>query len=110
MTVPVQVTFRDMAHSDAVAAHVERRFEKLGHFSDRIVSCHVVVEEPHRHHTHGKRFAAKIDLQVPGKEIVITKLLEESKENMHAAIDDAFDSCERVLEAHVRKQRERRRV
>ena len=100
-----QITFRDMDSSDAVTSHVERRAQKLEHLFDRVVDCHVVVEEPHRHHAKGKKFHVRINLHVPGKELVISKNQEDAKEDMHAAIDDAFNDAERVLEDYARKAR-----
>jgi len=103
MTVPVQVTFRDMSPSDAVTAHVERRASKLSTFSDRIVRCHVVVEAPHhRHHRRGQRYHVRIDLHVPHKELVVSRNPDEAKEDLHVAIDDAFGDAERILEEHER--------
>ncbi len=102
MAVPVQVTFRDIPPSEALTAHVEKRASKLETFSDRLMRCHVVLEAPHRHHRHGKRYHVRIDLHVPGKELVASKNLEEMKEDLHAAIDDAFSDAERVLEEHER--------
>jgi ribosomal subunit interface protein len=103
MAAPVQITFRDIPPSAAIAAHVERRAEKLETFFDRMVKCHVVVEEPHRHKRQGKKYQVEIDMQVPGKELVISRNPEDSKEDIHAAIDNAFDDAERVLEDYVRQ-------
>jgi ribosomal subunit interface protein len=103
MTVPVQVTFRDIPHSDAVASHVSRRAAKLETFHDRITKCHVVVEAPHRHHKHGKRYHVRIDMHVPGKELVVSKNLDDNKEDLHAAVDDAFGDAERVLEDYAKE-------
>lgn len=103
MAAPVQVTFRDIPHSDAVASHVERRAAKLETFFDRIVRCHVVVEAPHRRHLRGKRYHVRIDLHVPGRELVVSRNLEEMKEDLHAAVDDAFGDAERVLEDYARQ-------
>lgn len=103
MAVPVQITFRDIPPSAAVAAHVERRAEKLETFFDRMSKCHVVVEEPHRHKRQGKKFQVEIDMHVPGKELVISRNPEDSKENLHATIDIAFDDAERVLEEYARQ-------
>lgn len=102
MESPVQVTFRDMSPSPSVVAHVEKRAAKLETFFNRIVKCHVVVEAPYRHSAKGPRFHVRIDLHVPGKELVVSKNPEESKEDAHAAIDDAFGDAERVLEDHSR--------
>ena len=102
MQSPVQVTFRDISPSPALSAHVEKRAAKLDTFFDRIVKCHVVVEIPHRHSKHGKKFHVRIDLHVPGKELVVSKNPDEAMEDIHAAIDDAFADAERVLEEHAR--------
>jgi len=96
----VQLTFRDIPHSDSVAAHVERRAQKLETFFDRMTRCHVVVEAPHRHSRHGKRYHVRIDMHVPGRELVVSRNLDDSKEDMHAAVDDAFADAERVLESY----------
>ncbi|MFO0743126.1 MAG: HPF/RaiA family ribosome-associated protein [Labilithrix sp.] len=100
-----QITFRDMESSEAVTSHVERRAQKLELLFDRVVDCHVVLEEPHRHHAKGKKFHVRINLHVPGKELVISKNPDAAKEDLHAAIDDAFTDAERVLEDHARKTR-----
>jgi ribosomal subunit interface protein len=98
----VQLTFRDIPHSDSVAAHVERRAQKLETFFERMTRSHVVVEAPHRHSRHGQRYHVRIDMHVPGKLLVVSRNLEDAKEDMHAAVDDAFDDAERVLEEHAR--------
>jgi ribosomal subunit interface protein len=102
MQSPVQVTFRDIPPSDALFAHVEKRAAKLDTFFDRIHTCHVVVEAPHRHRTKGKKFHCRIDIHLPGKELVVSKSPEEAKEDAHVAIDDAFADAERALEAFAR--------
>ena len=97
MQSPVQITFRDIKPSNAVSAHVEKRAAKLDMFFDRITSCHVVVEAPNRSHKHGPGYHVRIDLHVPGKELVVTKNPDERREELHAAIDDVFGDAERVL-------------
>jgi ribosomal subunit interface protein len=107
MQLPLQVTFRDMPHSDAVQAHVERRAAKLDTFFDRIMSCRVVVEAPHRSHQHGKRYNVRIDVTVPGNELVIARNPPDNlkHEDMHAVIDDAFDDAERVIDEYAKRLR-----
>lgn len=105
MPVPVQLTFRDIPPSASVTAHVERRTAKLETFFDRIVRCHVVVEQPHRHHKQGQRYHVRIDVSVPGNLLVVTRNPEDAKEDLHAAVDDAFGDAERVLEDYARQLR-----
>lgn len=96
-----------MGHSDAVELHLRRRAAKLTTFFERIVSCRVAVEAPHRSHRHGKRYRVRVDLTVPGNELVISRNPPENlqHEDLHATIDSAFDDAERVLEEYARKLR-----
>src|SRR4051794_1989224 len=99
MILPLQITFRDIDHSDAIDAHVRRRASKLDTFFDRITSCRVVVENPHRHHHQGRDYRVRIDLTVPGAELVSARDPAQNlnHKDVHAAVDDAFDDAERVL-------------
>ncbi len=105
MQSPVQVTFRDMPPSTTISEHVEKRATKLENFFDRIVKCHVVVEAPHRHGNQGRRYHVRIDLHVPGKELVVSRTPDDSKDDLYAVVDDAFGDAERVLEEYARQLR-----
>ena len=72
MILPVQTTFRNMDASEAIAARVQDEADKLERCFDRITSCRVIVEAPHRHHRRGDPFHVRIELWVPGKELVVT--------------------------------------
>jgi len=100
-----------MGHSDSVETHVARRASKLGHIFDRIVACRVMVEAPHRHHQHGKRYHCRIDLTVPRGELVVGKNPPANlqQEDLHAAIDEAFEDAERLLRDFAGRLRERRK-
>lgn len=103
MAAAVQITFRDMESSPAVSHHVHRRAEKLDTFFDRITSCHVVVEEPHRRKRQGQKFHVEIDMHVPGRELVISRNPDDAQQDLHVAIDLAFDDAERILEDYARQ-------
>lgn len=107
MQLPVQVTFRDIAHSDAIDAYVRDRIAKLETFSGRITGCRVVIESPHRHQQTGRHYRVRVDLTVPGGEVVVSHAPDENttNEDAYAAIDEAFDRLGRRLEDHVRRQR-----
>ncbi|MGA9165610.1 MAG: HPF/RaiA family ribosome-associated protein, partial [Thiobacillus sp.] len=61
MKTPLQITFRDIEHSDALEAHIREKAEKLETFFEPIMSCRVVVEMPHQHKQQGKFFSVRID-------------------------------------------------
>jgi ribosome-associated translation inhibitor RaiA len=69
----MQVTFRRMNHSPQVEGWIREEAEKLETFYDRILGCRVAIEMPHRHHLKGKRPHVRIDLNVPGREIVVKR-------------------------------------
>jgi ribosomal subunit interface protein len=111
MQVPLQLTSRGMTQSEALAAHVRLRAEKLEHLFDRIVSCHVVVELADRHHRHGDRFHVSINLGLPGQEIIVRRAPSDDggPDTAYAAVDGAFDDAERELGDWVKHQRTQRR-
>lgn len=107
MQVPLQLTVRSMEPSDALAAHVRLRAEKLQHHFDRIVSCHVVVELAGHHHRHGDRYHVSINLGLPGCEVLVNNTPSDAHplETVTGAVDRAFDEAERQLEDWVRRER-----
>jgi cold shock CspA family protein/ribosome-associated translation inhibitor RaiA len=130
MEIPLQITFRNMAPSEAVESAIRDKAFKLDSFYDRILSCRIVVEAPHRRHRKGKAYQVRIDLSVPGTELVVNrapkllktaKLLpsersekelveahEPSRQAVHAdiyvAIRDAFNAAGRKLQDFARRQ------
>lgn len=102
MKLPLQIVMRDIPHSDAVEADIRSRVEKLDQFYPDIMSCRVVVEIPGKHRHQGKQFVVRIDLTVPGSEIVINR---ERDEDIYVVLRDAFDAAKRKLEDYARKQR-----
>lgn len=92
--------------------HVRRRARKLGTFYRRIVGCHVVVGAPHRRRLQGKRYHVRVDITVPGQELVIGRNppADPKHEDMHAAVDEAFDSAERAIHDYAGKLHREDRV
>jgi len=102
MLLPLQISMHGIDHSDALYNSIREKAEKLDHYYDRIMSCRVVLELAGRHKHHGKQFSARIDLKVPGGEIVVTR---EHDEDLQIALREAFHAARRRLEDYARKQR-----
>lgn len=102
MQVPLQITIRDVEHSEALETHIRDKASKLDEFFKHIMSCRVVVEVPHKHHQQGKQFNVRIDIGVPGGEIVVNR---DHAEDVYVALRDAFDAAKRRLEDYARKIR-----
>jgi hypothetical protein len=121
MTLPLQITFRNMKHSADVETWIRAEAEKLETFYHRITGCHVTVELPHRHHRKGKPVHIRVELVLPGKEIVIKRepvvvrrsaLLGQAApraKSPHAdlqlVIHEAFKAAGRRVQDFARRQR-----
>lgn len=102
MQLPLQVTLRDISPSAAVEDYIRERAAKLDAFYEKIMSCRVVVEAPVRHHRKGGPYKVRIDLTVPGDELVVNR---QSDDDLYVAIREAFDAARRRLEDYARRQR-----
>ena len=103
MTIPVQITFRHMESSAAVETRVRELTDHLGNFSDRIQGCRVVVDSPHRHQHQGKVFNVKVQLALPGEDVVVDmeRPQRDGHEDVYVVIRDAFDAARRQLQARM---------
>jgi ribosomal subunit interface protein len=102
MKTPLQITFRDVEQSDTLEAHIREKAEKLETFFEPIMSCRVVLEVPHQHKHQGRVFKVRIDIGVPGSEIVVNR---EANEDVYVALRDAFDAAKRQLDDYSRRLR-----
>lgn len=107
MQAPLQITFRGLPHSDAVEAKIQEKVDKLQRYYPHIKHCQVIVEAQHHQHHQGNLYDVKIELSVPDKEIVVSKLkhADHAHEDMYVAIRDAFDAAKRQLEDYARIRR-----
>jgi len=94
MPVLLQVTLRDMPHSDAVEAVIRRKVAGLERVYARITAVRATVEAPHHHHLQGNLFTVKLDVTLPGGEIVVNR---EHAEDVYVALRDAFQAARRQL-------------
>lgn len=124
MQLPLQISFRNMDSSAAVETRIREEAAKLDTFYDRIMSCRVVVEMPRHHLQRGKVFNIRIDMTVPGGEIVVrhepslhgtakhtgvkrqkkSLEIEGAYKDVFVAIRDAFRTARRQLQDYARKQ------
>lgn len=125
MILPIQVTFRDIPHSDAIEAMVSEEAANLDQFYNRIIGCRVMIEVPHRHLEEGDHYHVRVDVTVPGGEIVVKREpslhtrqqdvrelerkkdweIETSHKYLGVAIREAFDTTRRQLQDYARRQR-----
>jgi ribosomal subunit interface protein len=103
MQIPLQITFQNMDASAAVEAKIREKAEKLDRFHEHIMACRVVVEQTAQHHQQGKLYQVRLDITVPGSEIVVSRDrgLNHAHEDVYVAIRDAFNAARRQLEDQI---------
>jgi ribosomal subunit interface protein len=100
--LPLQITVRNASISEAVEEDIREKAASLDSFYGHIMGCRVAVEAPHRHQHRGILYNVRIDITVPGSELVIKR---EPHEDVYVAVRDAFDAARRQLEDFARRQR-----
>jgi cold shock CspA family protein len=122
MTLPPQITIRNMEPVPDLEPAVLKEIAVLERFFKRIMSCRVVIEGP-RGRRFGGLYHVRIDLGVPNEELVVEhvpslhKTLQETeaskttkqsevkrtRREVHRAIHDAFHEMRRRLQDYARR-------
>ena len=134
MLIPVQITFRGLARIAWLADEIRERSAGLDRYGASITSCRVVVEPSHGRHHDANRYRLRIDMTVPGDELVVSRELalhggrkvvasgpksavtdlRPERRPAQVAVRQAFDAARRQLQAHkgrvVRRRAPARRV
>lgn len=107
MHTSLQITFRNLDRSFAVEQKIRERAAKLERHFGNIMSCRVAVELLHKQHRQGNHFQVRIDLTVPGGELVSSREPDDrhAYTDVYVAIRDAFDAMDRMLEEYVERMR-----
>ncbi len=98
----IKIVIRDMQSSPALEENIRKRAEKVTQYCDRINTFQVVIDVPQKHKHNGKLFCVRIDLTVPGRELVVNRKLDQ---DVYVAVRDAFHALIRQLEAYSSKRR-----
>ena len=90
MQIPLQITIRDVDHYDAMEQRIREKSSKLEDFFATSFRQNMFTRD------------VRIDIGVPGKEIVVNR---DHHEDVYVALRDAFDAAKRQLEDYVRISR-----
>lgn len=105
MKLPLEIVFRNVARTEEIEERIRSKASKLDRFFDRITGCRVVVEAPHKHHHKGNNYHVRIELSVPGGELVVNRDPQiPDHEDLKIALRDAFQAAQRQLQAYSRKR------
>ena len=107
MDTPLQISFHNLPHSSVIETAIHEAAARLEASHDRIVSCRVIVDQPHKHHKEGNPYQVRIDLKVPGAELVVKREPAEggAPGALDAAVHEAFDEMQQQLDAFTSRRR-----
>jgi len=124
MTLPIQITFRNIEHVDRIEAQIRKEAAKLERYYSPIMSCRVIVDAPEHRRRYGGLYHVRIDVGMPGGELVIkndpslyrsvpesesrtSKRFEPTNlaKNVDVAVRTAFQLARRKLQDYARRQR-----
>jgi ribosomal subunit interface protein len=100
MPAQLQITVREMKHSEALEARVRQKVAALERVHPRMTACRVTAEAPHHHQRHGNLYNVRLDITVPGEEIVINR---DHAKDIYVALRDAFLAARRQLIEHAER-------
>jgi hypothetical protein len=109
METPAQIVFHQLPSSPAIEAEIHKHVAELERLFPRITSCRVVVEAPSRHHAHGHPFEVRLDLRLPGAQIVVDhpSAHPPEPEAPYQPVRDAFQNARRQLQDLLARRQER---
>lgn len=102
MSIPLEITIRDIEKSEAIEQRINDKAEKMSQYYDRIESGKVIVELSQNHQHQGKLYNVTIEINVPGKQLVVNK---QPNEDLYVSIRDSFQAMYRMIESYAQKQR-----
>jgi len=103
MQTPLELNFHDVPRSEWSEALIEERAARLERFSDAIISCTVIVSQPHKHQHKGNPYRVSIEARLPrNRRLVVTEEPDEvpsAEANLHPVIVKAFSAMEERLKS-----------
>ena len=100
-----EITYHRVDSSPALNEDINRRLEKLEHYSSDIQHVRVVIDLPHNHKHKGKLFHVAIEMSMKGSMIPVS----HDDASVHVAVKHAFEAAERQLKSHSEKSSPRHR-
>jgi len=108
MQMPPEISFRDVAKTDATETLILEQIEKLELICGHLVSARIAVEQPQRHQRTGSPYRVRLALRLPpGHEIVVRHEPGEGglHDQLETVLRSVFDSARRQLRQLVEQQR-----
>jgi cold shock CspA family protein len=101
MQTPLELNFHDVPRSEWSEELIRERVDRLERFADDIISCHVIVSQPHRHQHKGNPYRVSIEVRLPrNRRLMVSEEPDEvvnADAQLHPVIVAAFATMEKRL-------------
>lgn len=101
MKLPVHIQFHGLEASEAVELKAREFARKLETLAPDLMACRVSIDLDQKHKHQGRPYGVRIDLTLPGHELVVNRVQDE---DVYVALRDAFDNMKRQLESLVHRR------
>jgi cold shock CspA family protein/ribosome-associated translation inhibitor RaiA len=102
MLLDLQITARGLVLSGTEKQAIREAAAHLETFWNRIISCRVLVDKPRRRGRTGQLYNVRIELGLPGGEVVIRR---QPREQLLTAVQEAFTAAGRRVQDTARRVR-----
>jgi cold shock CspA family protein/ribosome-associated translation inhibitor RaiA len=101
MQQPLEINFHDVPRSDWSLDLIHERAARLERYNDHIISCHVIVAQPHHHQHKGRPYRVSLEVRLPRHQNLAVveepAIVHQGQANLRPVINGAFDTMERRL-------------
>lgn len=100
MQIPAKISFHNVDASAALETRIREKIAKLEKRFPNLVGLSVVVDSAHHHQQKGRLYTVKIDVTLPGGELVVSMHPGKNPtkhDKIFAAMNDAFLAIEKQL-------------
>ncbi|OGH84752.1 MAG: ribosomal subunit interface protein [Candidatus Magasanikbacteria bacterium RIFOXYA2_FULL_44_8] len=95
----INITGKGIELTDAIKDYIEKKFDGLEKFYDRIIRANVTVGMETKHHLKGQVYICECRLEIPGKDV----FAEKNEKTLYKAIDKVRDYLEGEVKKHKAK-------
>jgi cold shock CspA family protein/ribosome-associated translation inhibitor RaiA len=100
MQSPLQLSWRGLEPTPEMVEAIHTRVQKLERAFPELIGCRVLVEVPHHRHRKGNLYHLRVELAVPGPDIIVDRAPQEHQpsESFRVAVTETFKAARRQLE------------
>ena len=106
MRVPLEITYRNVPKSDDIEEIIRKNVTRMSDMYDGIISCRISIEQPQEFQRTGNPYRVRLDVRVPGKELVVRR--EAGEGIMHTKLRGVINDAFQVMNRQVQKTKSKK--